>query len=41
MREDSATEHPAPLELPREPHDEAADAHDGVDPESHDPYQPL
>jgi hypothetical protein len=39
--DDSAIEHPPPLELPREPHDSASDAHDAVDHESHDPYQPL
>ena len=47
VRDDSATEHPPPLELSREPHDsalDASDAHDAdgaVDHESHDPYQPL
>ena len=34
-RDDSADEHPPPLELPPEPHDDADDA------ERHDPYQPL
>lgn len=41
VRDDSATEHPPPLELPQEPQDSARDAHDAVDDESHDPYQPL
>ena len=38
VRDDSATEHPPPLDLPREPHDSDVDADDA---ESHDPYQPL
>jgi hypothetical protein len=44
VRDDSAIEHPPPLELLREPQDSArdiSDAHDAVDDESHDPYQPL
>jgi hypothetical protein len=44
VRDDSDVEHPPPLELPRQPHDSArdlSDAHDAVDDESHDPYQPL
>jgi hypothetical protein len=40
-RDDSETEQPPPLELPREPHDGAGDTDDAVDHESHDPYQPL
>ncbi|MEU4560852.1 hypothetical protein AB0F72_20945 [Actinoplanes sp. NPDC023936] len=47
VRDDSAVEHPPPLELSREPHDSARDASDGhdavgaADHQSHDPYQPL
>ncbi|MEU8167205.1 hypothetical protein AB0B97_11860 [Micromonospora sp. NPDC049004] len=41
-RGDAATEQPSPLDLSREPHDDAHDAHDDAgDHESHDPYQPL
>ena len=41
MRDDSAIEHPPPLELPRETENSAHDADDAVDHKSHDPYQPL
>jgi hypothetical protein len=47
VRDDSATEHPPPHLLSREPHDsapDASDAHDAdgaVDHKIHDPYQPL
>ncbi|SCE91163.1 hypothetical protein [Micromonospora chaiyaphumensis] len=46
-RDDSAVEHPLPLEPSREPRVSASDARaahdaDGADDhESHDPYQPL
>lgn len=43
-RDDSASEHPPPLEPSREPRVRASDARDadGADEhESHDPYQPL
>ncbi|AGL19171.1 hypothetical protein [Actinoplanes sp. N902-109] len=47
VRDDSAIEHSPHFELSRDPHDSAADASDAhdadaaVEPESHDPYQPL
>ena len=44
VRDDSAIEHPPPLELSPDPHDsarDASDAHDADDDKSHDPYQPL
>jgi hypothetical protein len=41
VRDDSATEHPPPLELSREPDESARDADDADDHQSHDPYQPL
>ncbi|MFG1655361.1 hypothetical protein ACGFIY_02380 [Micromonospora chersina] len=46
-RDDSAGEHPSPLELTREPRVGASDVRDAHDAdgagehESHDPYQPL
>jgi hypothetical protein len=40
--DDSAPiEHPPPLDLSREPHDGADDAHEADDADGHDPYQPL
>jgi hypothetical protein len=41
VRADSEPEHPAPLELPREPNDDTDDTDGAADHQSHDPYQPL